>query len=74
MSEQRADEAAIGRRSFTTGVTLTGAAALGAPLTRASAQTSTATVAVSQRPCIPPFFACEPRRSGHRAVEPIEIR
>jgi hypothetical protein len=39
MSEQRADEAAIGRRSFTTGVTLTGAAALGAPLTRASAQT-----------------------------------
>jgi len=40
MSDEANDSAAIGRRKFLTGATLTGAAALGAPLMSATAQTT----------------------------------
>ncbi len=40
MSEHENDSVGLGRRKFLTGATLTGAAALGAPLLPAAAQTS----------------------------------
>jgi acetolactate synthase-1/2/3 large subunit len=50
MPKRRDDATAIGRRSFIRGVTLTGAAALGSPLSSATAQTSAETVAATKVP------------------------